>query len=60
MRNRISHILKSDKAHPRERGSKLPARRQPNPYAAFATATLLGVAIVVTLRALFGGPSARA
>ena len=72
MRNRIAGMMHWEHVgieHRNERktgdelrgvkGTKLP-RRSPNPFAAFATATLVGVAVVLTLRALFGGPSGRA
>ena len=60
MRNRIAHILKSAEQHAQARGTKKIVARTRSPYVAFAAATLLGVAVIVTLRALFGGPSARA
>lgn len=68
MRNRIAGIMHWDQvgiehAPPARRtASKLDERkrRETNPYATIAAVTLLGVAIVLTLRALFGGPAGRA
>jgi hypothetical protein len=72
MRNRIAgmmhweHVGIEHRQEPRKsdelrsaRGTKL-SGRTPNPYAALATATLIGVAVILTLSFFFGGPSARA
>ncbi len=70
MRNRIAGIMHWDHVgishrHEARPGAERPIKgtkppRLPGPWTAFATATLAGVAVIVTLRALFGGPSARA
>lgn len=68
MRNRIAgimhweHVGIEHKAGERVpvKGTKLADRKTRNPYAAVAVATLLGVALILSLRALFAGPSARA
>jgi hypothetical protein len=67
MRNRIAGIMhwehvgiEHKQAPLSAKGTKAPTATMRNPYAAFAAATLLGVAVIVTLRVLFGGPSTRA
>lgn len=70
MRNRIAgimhweHVGIEHASPPRASRSGLAPRaderRTRNPAVAIAAATLLGVAVVLTLRALFGAPSARA
>ncbi len=68
MRNRIAGIMHWDQvgiehvAPQKHRSPRAPAARRAGtrPWVAIAAATLAGVALVLTLRSLFGAPSARA
>ena len=68
MRNRIAGIMHWDQvgiahvAPQKQRAARVPVARRARtrPWVAIAAATLTGVALVLTLRSLFGAPSARA